>query len=96
MKEEHVAFAARTKKGKRTFGQKKFQKEKSKGGYKGKHFDISKVKCFNPQKMGHLSKDCMSKKKGDFKGKHHAPVVAEEEEPRKRTRGSFSNQERRK
>ena len=46
--------------------------------------------------MGHFAKDCWSKKKRDFKGKHHALVAIEEEEPSKRTRGSSNDQERRK
>lgn len=45
--------------------------------------------------MGHFAKDCGSKKKGDFKGKHHASAAAEEEELRRRTRESSSDQERR-
>ena len=73
-----------------------FQKDKTKGSYKGKNFDISKVKCFNCLKMGHFAKDCRSKKKGNFKGKHQASVATEDEEPRKKTRVSSSDQEKRK
>jgi hypothetical protein len=45
--------------------------------------------------LGHFARDCRSKKKGYFKGKHHASAAAEEE-PRKRTRGSSSDQEKTK
>ena len=73
------------------------QKKKGNSGYKGKNFDVSKVKCFNCQKMGHFAKDCWSKKKRNFKGKHHASTTAEEkEDSRKKSKGFPSSQERRK
>ena len=46
--------------------------------------------------MGHFAKDCRSKKKGNFKGKHHASAAAGDEEPRKKTRESSSHQDKRK
>jgi len=46
--------------------------------------------------MGHFAKDCWSKKKGFHKkGKHHAST-AEDEESRKRQKGSPSEKEKRK
>jgi hypothetical protein len=49
-KEENLALVARTRKGRRFTPQKKFpQKEKNKNSFKGKEFDMSKVKCFNCQ-----------------------------------------------
>lgn len=76
-------------KGKKSFNPKRFQKEKIKTGYKGKNFDISKVRCFNCQKLGHFAKDCRSNKKKYYKGKHHASTAIEEEEDsRKKSKGS--------
>jgi len=48
-KEENISLTTRTNKGKRFPTRKKFsiQKEKDIGGYKGKEFDISRVRCFN-------------------------------------------------
>jgi hypothetical protein len=94
--EENVALAAKTRRGKKTSSQKNFhknfQKDKFKGTFKGKGFDMSKVKCFNCNKMGHFAKDCRSKKKDYHKGKHHAST-AEEEESGKKTSGSPKKQE---
>jgi hypothetical protein len=56
---------------------------------------MSKVKCFNCNKMGHFAKDCRSKKKYYHKGKHHASTT-EEEESEKKTSGSPKKQENRK
>jgi len=56
---------------------------------------MSKVMCFNYNKMGHFAKDCKSKKKDYHKGKHHAST-AEEEESRKKTSGSPKKHENRK
>jgi hypothetical protein len=47
-KEENLALATRTRRGRRFTPQKKFpQKEKSKGSFKWKEFDMTRVKCFN-------------------------------------------------
>ena len=48
-KEEHVALTTKSKKGKIFPYQKKsfVQREKSKVGFKGKDFDINKVRCFH-------------------------------------------------
>ena len=82
---------------KATFKTKVDLQEKTKTRYKGKKFDISKVRCFNCQKLGHFAKDCRSKKKKDFKGKHHASTsIEEEEDSRKKSKGSSSNQDRKK
>jgi hypothetical protein len=72
------------------------QKEKDSGGYKGKEFDISRVRCFNCQKKGHFARDCPKLRKG-HKGKFHAIVVAEEEGTyRRKPREVSSDQETRK
>jgi hypothetical protein len=57
-KEDNIALTTRTKKGKRFPSRNKFfiQKEKDSGGYKGKEFDISRVRCFNCQKKGHFAR----------------------------------------
>lgn len=80
-KEDHIALTAKTKKGKRFSSRKKFpvQKEKDKADFRGKDFDISKVRCFNCQKKGHFRKDCPQLRKG-YKGKVHAAAAEEEEE----------------
>jgi hypothetical protein len=71
--EGRIALTARTKNGKRFLSPKKFsiQKEKDSGGYKGKEFDISRVKCFNCQKKSHFAKNYPKSRKG-HKGKFHA------------------------
>lgn len=46
--------------------------------------------------MGHLAKDCWSKKKMDFKWKNRALSATEEEEASKRSRGSSNDWDRRK
>ena len=64
-KEENVALTAKTKKGKRFPSRKKFsvQREKDRGGFRGKDFDISKVRCFHCQKKGHFIRNCPKLKK---------------------------------
>jgi hypothetical protein len=44
-KEENLALAARTRRGRRFTP----QKEKNRGSFKGKEFDMTRVKCFNCQ-----------------------------------------------
>lgn len=61
-KEDHVALAARFSKRKRFFTPRKFEKDKTSAGYKGKKFDVSRVRCFSCQKLGYFAKDCRSKK----------------------------------
>ena len=49
-----------------TKGKKKFKKGPKKGGAKqqdGKKKDLSSVKCFACQKMGHYARQCPNKKK---------------------------------
>lgn len=48
--------------------------------------------------MGHFAKDCRSKKRREFNGKHHASTAVEEEEdePRNRSKRSSSPREKRK
>ena len=96
-KEDHAALATKFSKRKRSFTPKKFQKDKTSARYKGKKFDVSRVRCFSCQKLGHFAKDCKSKKRREFKGKHDASTVAEEEdESRNKSKRSSSPQEKKK
>ena len=96
-KEDHLALSAKFKRrGRRPFPhrnpQKNIQKENPNPGFRGKKFDMSKVKCYNCDKIGHFSKDCRGKKKGNFnKEKHYASTVQEENPS-----GSPPKQEKRK
>jgi len=73
---DNVALAAKTRRGRKP-PQKHFQKNKYKGNFKGKDFDMSKIICFNCNKKGHYARDCRSKKRGFHKGKHHASTAEE-------------------
>jgi hypothetical protein len=53
---------------------------------------MSKVKCFNCNKMGHFAKYFRYKKKDYHKGKHHA-FTTKEEESGKKSSGSPKKQE---
>ena len=96
-KEENLALTTRTRRGKRFTSQKKFppQKEKSRGGFKGKDFDITRVKCYNYQQKGHFARDCPKIRKGHM-GKYRASIAAEDESQRTKTKGASSNQETRR
>ena len=63
--------------------------------FKGKSFDVSKVKCYSRNKMGHFAKDYWSKRKTQKRGKHHASTT-EDDESKKKQKGSPSEKERRK
>ena len=95
-KEDHAALATKFSKRKRSFAPKKFQKDKTSAGFKGKKFDISKVRCFSCQKLGHFAKDCRSKKQRGFKGKHHASTTAEGEDESRKSKRTSSPQEKKK
>jgi hypothetical protein len=72
-KEEHSTLASRFKgKKKCTFQKGSKRKPNTKGTFKGKNIDTSKIKCFSCNMLGHFSKDCWFRKKYPRKGKHHA------------------------
>ena len=79
-KEEHTALAEKFKGRKRSNFQKGYQRrENSKGVFKGKSFDVSKVKCYSCNKMGHFVKDCWSKIKSQKRGKYHSSTMDDDE-----------------
>jgi hypothetical protein len=83
-KEEHSALASRFKgKKKVTFQKGSQRKSNTKGMFKGKSIDTSKIKCFSCNKFGHFTKDCWYRKKNPRKGKHHASTVEDDESKRK-------------
>ena len=96
-KEDHLALSSKFKRrGRRPSShrstQKNIQKDNPNPGFRGKRFDMSKVKCYNYDKIGHFSKDYIAKKIGShYKEKHYAST-AKEEDPR----GSPLRQEKRK
>ena len=96
-KEENVALTAKTKKGKRFPSRKKFsaQREKDRGGFRGKDFDITKVRCFHCQKKGHFIRNCPKLRKA-HKGKFHVDVVEEKETYKKKSEEASGDQETKK
>ena len=89
IKEENVALAAKTKKGKKFAPQKKGWK------FKGPS-DKSRIICYNCQKPGHYARDCR-KPRGRFKRKrfHVSAVDTEKELANKRQKESTNEQEER-
>jgi hypothetical protein len=84
-KEEHSALASRFKgKKKVTFHKGSLRNSNTKGMFKGKSIDASKIKCFSCNKLGHFAKDYWYRKKNPRKGKHHASTVQDDESKRKR------------
>jgi hypothetical protein len=91
------ALSAKAKKWKR-FPQHKGKSKKPQGKYSHPHSYLSKVRCFNCNKLGHYAKDYRNPpSKQKRKGRFHALVAIEEEEPqRKRTRAVSKEQEKHK
>ena len=94
-KEDHLALSAKFKRrGRRPSShrstQKNIQKDNPNLGFRGKRFDMSKVKCYNCDKIGNISKDCRAKKRGNYNKEEHYASTAKEEDPR----GSPSRQEK--
>jgi hypothetical protein len=83
-KEEHSALASRFKgKKKVTFQKGSQRKSNTKGTFKGKSIDISKIKCFSCNTLDHFARDCWYRKKNPKKGKHHASTTKDDESKRK-------------
>jgi hypothetical protein len=82
-KEEHSTLASRFKGKKKVTFQKGSQKKlNTKGMFKGKNIDRSKIKCFSCNKLGHFARDCWYRKKNPRKGKHLASTVEDDESKR--------------
>jgi hypothetical protein len=88
------ALSAKAKKWKR-FPQHKGKGKKPQGKHSHPHSHLSKVRCFNCNKLGHYAKDCRNPpSKQKQKSRFHASVATEEEEPqRKRTKIVSKEQE---
>jgi hypothetical protein len=83
MKEEHSSLASRFKGNKKcTFYKGSQRKPNTKGTFKGKNIDTSKIKFFSCNKLGNFSKDYWFIKKYPRKGKHHASTVEDDESKR--------------
>ena len=96
-KEDYLALSAKFKRrGRRPSShrstQKNIQNDNPNPGFRGKRFDMSKVKCYNCDKIGHFSKHCRGKKRGSYNKEKHYASIAKEENPS----GSPSRQEKRK
>jgi hypothetical protein len=90
-KEEHSVLASRFKgKKKDTFHKDSQRKPNTKGTFKGKNIDTSKIKCFSCNKLGHFAKYCLFRNKYPRKGKHHASTAKDDES--KRNQKSLSNE----
>jgi hypothetical protein len=90
-KEEHSTLASRFKgKKKVTFQKGSQRKINTKGTFKGKITDTSKIKCFNCNKLGHFARHCWYRKKNPRKGKHLASTAEDDES--KRNQKSPSNE----
>jgi hypothetical protein len=84
-KEEHSTLASRFKGKKKVTFQKGYQrKSNTKGTFKGKSIDTSKIKSFSWNKLGHFSRDCWYMKKNPRKGKHHASTPEDNKSKRKK------------
>jgi hypothetical protein len=83
-KEDHSTLASRFKgKKKVTFQKGSKRKSNTKGMFKEKSIDTSKIKCFSCNKLGHFARDCWYRKKNPKKGKHHASTIEDDESKRK-------------
>jgi hypothetical protein len=78
MKEEHLALASRFK-GKNKGSQRN---PNTKGTFKGKNIDTSKIKFFSCNKLGQFDKYFWFRKKYPRKGNHHASTVEDDESKR--------------
>ena len=72
------AFASNARRGKRNFGRRPFGKKdsdrKHAHGHEHKKKDVSQVKCFNCDELGHYASKCPHKKRKG-KGKQHASTA---------------------
>jgi hypothetical protein len=94
-KEEHSALTSRFKGKKKVIFQKGSQrKSNTKGMFKGKTIDTSKIKCFSCNKLGHFAKDYWYRKKNPRKGKQHASTVEDDESKRKQKSPSNERENR--
>jgi hypothetical protein len=82
-KEEYSTLPSRFKgKKKGTFQKGSQRNPNTKGTFKGKNINTSKIKCFSCSKLGNFAKDCWFRKKYPSKGKHHASTAKDDESKR--------------
>jgi hypothetical protein len=89
-KEEHSALFIKIQGKEESHFPDSQRKSNTKGLFKGKSIDTSKIKCFNCNKLGHCAKDCWYRKKNPSKGKPHASTA--KDDASKRNQKSPSNE----
>jgi hypothetical protein len=94
-KQEHSTLPSRYKgKKKGTFQKGSQRNPNTKGTFKGKNINTSKIKFFSCSKLGNFSKDCWFRKKYPSKGKDHASTTEDYESKRNSISSSIERENR--